>query len=96
MLALSDLFKADSDYLGAIADYAVNDLKARDALFFEEGAAPTAENYQIWNLTPEGLLITFDPYQVAPYAAGTQEVLVPYLELLEIIDPQGPISVFAD
>lgn len=96
VLALSDLFKADSDYLGAIADYAVNDLKARDALFFEEGAAPIAENYQIWNLTPEGLLITFDPYQVAPYAAGTQEVLVPYSELLEIIDPQGPISLFTD
>lgn len=44
------------------------------------GAAPNLENYKNFNLGREGLLIFFDPYQVAPFAAGTLEVEVPYAE----------------
>ncbi|MFO7584726.1 MAG: DUF3298 domain-containing protein, partial [Anaerolineales bacterium] len=50
----------------------------RAILGFSGGAEPLPENYRNWNLTYEGLLITFDEYQVAPYAAGMQQVLVPF------------------
>jgi Protein of unknown function (DUF3298) len=96
MLALADLFLPAVDYLALISTYCLEDLRAGpfgEALF-EEGAQPTEENYARWNITPEGLLITFDPYQVTAYAAGPQLVVIPYSELQSIIDPQGPIEEF--
>ena len=95
VLALTDLFKPDSRYLDVIADYCIAELKKRDALQFEEGAAPKPENYRNWNIAREGLLITFDEYQVAPYAAGPQRVTVPYATLHDIIDPDGPLARFS-
>jgi hypothetical protein len=60
----------------------------------EKGAAAKADNYQGWTLTKKGLGIEFDPYQVGPYAAGPQSVLVPYSNLKDIINPEGPIGQF--
>ena len=37
---------------------------------FPDGAEPRPENYQVWNFDFNGLLITFDQYQVMPYAYG--------------------------
>ena len=42
-----------------------------------------------------GIGITFDAYQVGPYAAGPQFVMVPYSALKDIINPEGPIAQFA-
>lgn len=96
-LALSDLFLPDSDYLGAIAQYCFAELNKNPGFdpVFQQGAAPTAENYHNWNITPGGLLITFDEYQVMPYASGPQTVTVPYDVLKAILDPQGPLGGFA-
>jgi hypothetical protein len=93
---LEQIFLPGSDYLGTIANYCIAQLKTRDIGFdaFSSGADPLPENYGSWNVTPDGLLITFDPYQVAAYAAGPQEVVIPYAELKSIIDPQGPLAQF--
>jgi hypothetical protein len=95
-LALADLFLPNSDYLGALSNYCIAELSKQP--FFEgpfaEGAQPTVENYRNWNITSDGLMITFDEYQVAPYAAGPQKVVVPYSELQSLIDPQGPLAGF--
>lgn len=96
-IALTDLFTAKSDYLKMIAAYCANELSKRDIGFsdtFKSGADPTAENYQAWNITPDGLMITFNEYQVAPYASGPQTVTVPYSELKSLIDLKGPLGVF--
>ena len=93
-LALADLFLPNSDYLGAISQYCVHEL-SKQPFFdtaFAEGAKPTPENYRNWNITPDGLMITFDEYQVAPYAAGPQTINVPYSELKSLINPQGPLA----
>ncbi len=91
-LELSELFLPNSNYLTMIANYCSAELSQRDIAFegFSDGAIPTPENYRNWSLTPDGLLITFDEYQVAPYAAAPQTVVVPYSELETIIDLQGP------
>lgn len=102
-IALADLFKDKSKYLSVIASYCQKELKERakkpDALVLEEliepGAGPRADNYRAWNITKKGLWITFDPYQVAAYAAGPQYILVPYSVLKDIIKPDGPIGVYA-
>lgn len=91
-LRLSDLFTSGSDYLNALASFCSQELKQRNVLFFPEGAAPTEDNYKVWNLTSSGLEITFPEYQVAPYAAGPQTVLVPYTYLQKQLDPKGPVS----
>lgn len=96
-LALADLFLPNTDYLGAISKYCIAEL-SKQPFFdspFAEGAQPKPENYRNWNITPDGLMITFDEYQVAPYAAGPQTITVPYSELNSLINRQGPIARFA-
>lgn len=103
-LALADLFKDKSKYLGVIASYCQKDLKERakkpDSMvmpdLIESGAGPKADNYRAWNITKKGLWITFDPYQVAAYAGGPQYILVPYSVLKDIIKPDGPIGAYAN
>lgn len=38
--------------------------------WFMDGSAPTEENYRTFIMTDEGITVYFEPYQVAPYAAG--------------------------
>lgn len=101
-LKLSELFKPSANYLEAISAYAIKDLQSRKIPdsdenmglaqdIFAEGATAKADNYQNWNLTKKGLMITFDPYQVGPYAAGSQTVIVPYANLKEIAKTDGAL-----
>lgn len=93
-LSLDMLFLPGTDYLTLIADYCKAELSTRDIGFeygFESGADPLPDNYLNWNLTYDGLLVTFDEYQVAPYAAGKQQVLVPYAVLGAVIAPDSKI-----
>jgi hypothetical protein len=94
-LGLEDLFRPDVDYLSVIADYSIQELKKNQEILFEDFeqyASPEPENYSVWSLTPQGLLIIFEEYQVAPYAAGPQSVLVPYSALEGVLDPDGPVG----
>lgn len=96
-LALGDIFLSDSNYLETISNYCIAELRKQPYadVFTDTGTQPTLENYRNWNITPDGLLITFDAYQVAPGAAGPQHVNVPYDELIALIDPQGPLGNIA-
>jgi hypothetical protein len=101
-LKLADLFLPGSKYLQAISTNSIQELKklthGADAMldddWIQKGAAPELTNYDNWTITRKGLGITFDPYQVGPYAAGPQHVLVPYSALKDIIKPDGPVSQF--
>jgi hypothetical protein len=99
-LKLADLFKPGAKYLPALANYCIADLKKQakdkglEASEIENGAAANAKNYQTWTITRKGLGINFDAYQVGPYAAGPQYVLVPYANLKELINPDGPVGQF--
>jgi Protein of unknown function (DUF3298) len=50
-------------------------------------------NYQVI-FAGNGLLITFDQYQVMPYAAGPQTVAIPYYELKDDLRPDSPLTDF--
>lgn len=96
-LTLANLFLSNSNYLVKISDYCIPVLikrKVSDDTWVKEGAAPKANNYDTWNIMDIGLSITFDSYQVAPYAAGPQEVIVPYSVLGSVINPNGPLAKF--
>src|SRR5687767_1214209 len=102
-LKLADLFKPGSKYLQTLSTLCIADLKKQwkeknaevteDML--KDGSAPTAKNYESWTITKRGIGINFDPYQVAPCAAGPQFVMVPYSALKELIKPDGPLAAFA-
>jgi uncharacterized protein DUF3298 len=102
-IKLADLFNPGSKFLQAISTYSIQDLKKQstekadsmlDDDWIKRGAGPKVDNYKSWSITQKGLGINFDSYQVGPYAAGSQRVLVPYSALKDIIKPDGPIAQF--
>lgn len=91
-LYLEQLFISGSGYLDQIAGYCKEQLNLRNIAFNVAGADPTTNNYRNWNITSDGLLITFEMYQVAAGAAGPQTVLIPSIELKEVINSHGPLG----
>lgn len=66
---------------------------------FVEDASPATDDeretfsrYQQFYLTPEGIVFYWNVYEVAPYAAGHQTVLLPYRSIADWIDPASPIA----
>lgn len=84
-LALADLFDAKDDVYVRVAQLSRDALQKQFAAadieeggWFPEGVEPKEENFQVFALTDAGLQLVFNPYQVAPYAAGMQQVTVPF------------------
>jgi hypothetical protein len=65
-----------------------------DEQMLDEGTQPLAENFS--NILPlkDGIVIFFDEYQVAPYAAGPQQVVIPYSKLQLIINPASVLGIY--
>lgn len=85
-LELADMFKAKTNYLKFISDSAINDLKPRmnymsDDEWLRKGAGPEMVYFRSWTIYKDGLHFQFDPYQVAAYAAGSFEYILPYSKI---------------
>lgn len=91
-IIISDVFKTNSDYLNILSKY------CREYLYInlepqwfdiknmiDEGTAPSENNFKNFTINKDSLTIIFDPYQVAPYAAGTQKIKIPFSELQGIL-----------
>lgn len=92
-LSITDLFVPRSDYLkrlSAIAEFELaKSLKDfADIDYIRQGVTPEALNFQSFAIEGESLVLIFPPYQVAPYAAGTQKVSIPLSQLSEILKPE--------
>jgi hypothetical protein len=92
-ILLVDLFQPERDPLAVIspmvqADLLVQMVDFGDAQWIEEGTGTNADNYQRFALTEDALIFFFDPYQVAPYAAGPFEVSIPLENLTAILAPE--------
>ncbi|MBD5538819.1 MAG: DUF3298 domain-containing protein [Desulfovibrio sp.] len=91
-LAFMDLFEKPETALTLMSDWSRKELAPRlgattRLAMLEAGTAPLVENFSSLTLTPEGICINFQPYQVAPWAAGVQKVEMP----LEALLPAGPL-----
>ncbi|MBD5627090.1 MAG: DUF3298 domain-containing protein [Desulfovibrio sp.] len=91
-LAFMDLFEKPEIALRLMSDWSRKELAPRlgattRLAVLEAGTAPLVENFSSLTLTPEGVCINFQPYQVAPWAAGVQKVEMP----LEALLPAGPL-----
>ena len=83
IIKLTDLFKPNSKYLEKLT--LLSKEKLADNLQFEEGINPETKNFVNFLITKKGLLFYFDEYQVAPYAAGRQEIVISFEELKDFL-----------
>ncbi|TVQ91208.1 MAG: DUF3298/DUF4163 domain-containing protein [Chromatiaceae bacterium] len=89
----AQLFRADADWVTALAEACFSDLTGRvafseDDAWLREGTAPVADNYRVLLPLAEGLQVTFEQYQIGPFAIGFHQVLIPYAQLAEILNPE--------
>lgn len=101
-LDLADLFKDPEKALQLMSSWSQKELarslgEDTDEDMIRDGVAPDLRNFANLTLTPQGLRIEFQPYQVAPWAAGPQRVDMPLAELAAAgpearIWPQAPVA----
>ena len=96
MLATEGLFASSTLALSTIAELSKTSLYEQfldisDDEFREQvmtGIVPSLENFRSIALTPDGLTVIFDPYQVAPYARGTQTARIPVDQVKDLLTPR--------
>jgi hypothetical protein len=86
-IELTDVFDRDRAYLQFLASSSRAQLKERLPSLFESGLQPTVDNFDNFYLGPDHFVVIFPQYQVASYAAGTQEVSFSYDELKPYLRP---------
>lgn len=95
-LTLADLFKSGVDYLGWLSHESVVQLQARPEIYNPQltpaGLTPSEDHFAHFGLTPTGLEIVFDEYQVGPYAVGTPHVAFSYAQLRPLLATPGPLD----
>ena len=90
-IVLTDLFTNGEAGIKTVATFVQTELtkkKISDADWIKDGAGATADNYQNFVIEDTGVTFIFDPYQVAAYAAGTQNILVPVSVFKSIANPE--------
>jgi uncharacterized protein DUF3298 len=82
-LQAKDVFKRG--YLKQWSTYSRKELSGRYALPTEDGmidgTRPTIDNFSNWNIVPDGVLLSFEDYQVGPHSFGQPEFVVPFRAL---------------
>ncbi len=94
-LTLADWYK--DGYLKILSDVSRAHLQADkdllgDPAWIISGTKPDLDNFSVVYPTAKGMLIVFPAYQVAAYASGQPEVLVPYSKLAPVAKPGTPTS----
>ncbi len=66
-----------------------------NAPLWEQGIEPTVENYKAWNITRDGLVISFEPCQLTGCASGEFYVVVPYSEMQAVMWEKSVLRLYA-
>lgn len=92
-LGIGSLFVPSSDYLSRLSTLSREKLKAaldeNLGQWADDGTSAVSDNFNTFYVTEEGMLhIIFQPYQVAPWAAGVPEIDIGLVaELGDILNP---------
>ncbi len=97
-LALEDLFVTGKSFIAKLSVETIAAIKAlpnehgevleRDPQWLSGGAGPDENNFHTVTIAPEGFYLEFDPYDIDSYAAGSTEVLIPYVQLGGYVAPR--------
>lgn len=90
MYSLKDLFKPDSDYVTVLSNIVGEQIKndpQYDYVFPDtyQGIQPDQPFY----VTGDALHLYFQPYDIAPYAAGFPTFTIPFRDIMNLIDENG-------
>ena len=64
-----------------------------EGYWFDENKFELNDNFAI---IQNGLLFYFNAYDIAPYAMGSTELIIPYSEIKQLILSDGPLSEFVN
>lgn len=67
-------------------DNSVTDIDELKTYFFDFEKIEVTDNFM---LTKTGMTFTYNPYEIAPYAAGVIEVHIPYGEMMNLLNPDA-------
>lgn len=87
---LKDLFKIGSDYVKVLSDIVEKQIKehGEDMGVWPDSYKGIAKD-QPFFITRDALNLYFEPYEIAPYAAGFPTFTIPFAEIMEIIRKDG-------
>lgn len=95
----ADLFNPKTEYLKRLSELTIAQLIAeskKKGTYYEAkeqtiraGAAPKAENFAVFSIDAGNLVLTFDPYQVGPYAEGVQTVTIARADITDVLSNEG-------
>lgn len=86
-IKLSELYKCSGSYTRYIKDRVIAEIQKDPDPYFENYPELVEQTFNVNNFyaTPQGLIVYFQQYDIAPYASGIREFLLPYNKC--IIDP---------
>ena len=76
-------------YFRAARELAPNANLTDEGFWFENNQFKLNTNFGV---TAKGLAFIFNPYEVAPYALGSTELLIPYTDVRELIPDNSPLA----
>lgn len=87
MIKLRELYKCSANYKSYIKKKIIEQIKENPDIYFEnyEELVEQTFNVNSFYCTPQGVVVYFQQYDIAPYASGIREFLLPYNKC--IIDP---------
>ena len=62
--------------------------------WLREGTTAKSDNFPNWSIVPDGVLISFEDYQIASHSFGQLELIVPYSELRTVLWKGALSSVY--
>jgi len=80
LIKLRELFGCQLDYKAYIFRIAVEEIQKDSSIYFENYEKLLVEtfNENSFYCTPEGIIIYYQQYDIAPYSSGIREFLIPY------------------
>ncbi|MDF2628918.1 MAG: repeat-containing protein [Symbiobacteriaceae bacterium] len=86
--SLADLFKTESNYTARLREIVRKQIAARQDKLFAEN--PEVRVDHPFYVTEEALTIYYVPYEIASYAQGFIEFAIPWSEISELTETNGP------
>ncbi len=92
-LFLNELSRLSREALATV-DQKASDGSERQWL--DEGTAPLSKNFDNLLVSPSGIHIIFEPYQIESFTHGAREIVLPYEQLRSIITPESPLFFYRE
>ncbi len=88
------LFEPETDWVGAVSAEAVARLENEPWVDERrhEGAGPEAANFERFNLTHGGLVLSFAPFTIGGSGSNTVSITIPYRSLEGYWAADGPVT----